>query len=321
MRERHTGPDGVHWKLVVVIPTFDRPAGLSTCLRALTPLKDVLDEVHVVDNGTGDAAREVCRQWEGQSGIRLQYIRPPSNVGPAGATALGMLSVMQTRTEGLLLRLDDDRPVAAEAFRRLLTVTKSEMSARSTLAAVGLEGARWFPRRARLQPPLRTPGARTAVDYLKTGHYPLYRFSAVRSVGPFRSDLFFGMTEVEYGLRLRRAGWELLEASDLRTSDGPGPRRPSLWSPPDWRRYYSLRNLIVILRESGHPVVALRVALVRGLAKPSAAVLARRPQATDALRLSARAVVDAYRSRMGRTVDPAATAAPTREPNGDRRHT
>lgn len=320
MQEELAGKTG-DWKLLVVLPTFDRPVGLSNCLRALTALRDVIDEVHVIDNGTGDAALRVCQAWKEQSRIELKYTRPESNVGPAGATALAMRGLLESHTEGLVLRLDDDRPVATELFRRLLQFALSEMSTRPEVAAVGLEGAQWFPLRARLHSPRRTSGGPTPVDYLKTSYFPLFRFSAIRSVGPFRADLFFGMTEVEYGLRLRRAGWELIEASHLRAAEEAGRPRPALWSALDWRRYYSLRNLLVILRESGHPVVALRVAMVRGVLKPSAAVLVRRAASMDALLLSLRAVSDAYRGRMGATVDPALFAASGREPSGDRSYT
>jgi hypothetical protein len=70
-----------------------------------------------------------------------------------------------------------------------------------------------------------------------------------------------------------------------------------------WRRYYSLRNIVVIARRSGLGVAA-RVALVRGVAKPAASLLIDPRLAVDHLRLNAQAVRDGFAGRLGRTVEP-----------------
>lgn len=77
----------------------------------------------------------------------------------------------------------------------------------------------------------------------------MFRLAAVRDVGPFWADLFICMTEVEFGLRLRRHGYRLLANGEMWLQ-----RRPALVlrDPPGVvrtprRRYYITRNLLVIL--------------------------------------------------------------------------
>jgi hypothetical protein len=149
------------------------------------------------------------------------------------------------------------------------------------------------------------------IDAIGGDRLPCYSVRAVRAVGPFRADLFFGFEELEFGLRLRRAGWSL-------AADGPALRhdreqRRAVATPPvprrsldpvSWRRYYSLRNLIVILRDHGHASTAARVALVVGFGKPIANLVRQPRLALAHLRLNARACRDGWTGRLGRRVEP-----------------
>ena len=70
----------------------------------------------------------------------------------------------------------------------------------------------------------------------------------------------------------------------------------ALRAPPQWERYYSIRNLIVVLRANGAATTAI--------AKPLAN-LARVPRfALQHLRLGLRASRDGWSDRLGRTLDP-----------------
>ena len=71
-----------------------------------------------------------------------------------------------------------------------------------------------------------------------------------------------------------------------------------------WKRYYSLRNTIYVLRRFGHPVTAARVTLVTGFAKPLANLVVSPRRAVQHLGLNWRASRDGWTNRMGRTVEP-----------------
>jgi hypothetical protein len=202
--------------------------------------------------------------------------------------------------------MDDDRPLTQhDQIEELLRVSTRALDMTPKLGGVGLGGSRFDWRRGRLvKPPLDPTGdGLVQVDYLSTNQLPMFRLEAVRAVGPFDASLFFGFSEVEYGLRMRSAGYVLLRA-DL----WAGHRTPSQISvrlpEPDWRRYYSLRNQIAVLRRYGYTTTAARIALVRGLGKPVANLPRSPRRAVHALRQNVRAAWDGWRGHLGMTIDP-----------------
>ena len=204
-----------------------------------------------------------------------------------------------------VLRLDDDRPMPTGLLPLLLDEAVAALEEDFRTAGVGLDGAVWKRRRARLVAPTRGSGRFVAVDYLKTNHFPLFHTRAVRQIGGFRADLFFGMTEVEYGIRARRANFTLKEAARLRHFVEPtDPKRRRVVRRSDWRRYYSLRNLLIILRDNGQPFTAVRVGVSRGLVRPLLDLVLDPREGASNLRLSTRALADASLRRMGKRIDP-----------------
>ena len=102
---------------------------------------------------------------------------------------------------------------------------------------------------------------------------------------------------------MRSAGYVLLRAdlwADHRTPSQISVRLPE----PDWRRYYSLRNQIAVLRRYGYTTTAARIALVRGLGKPVANLPRSPRRAVHALRQNVRAAWDGWRGHLGMTIDP-----------------
>jgi hypothetical protein len=265
----------------------------------------------VVDN---DASAEVRSIVASAPGGPVDYLAAPGNLGPAGGIALGMEHLLQRAADDdWIVSVDDDDPPAHDGvLGDLLAFGDRLLDDGIPLGGVGLVGSRFDLDRGRT---VRVPDAElqgpVAVDYIGGNQFPTYRARAVRAVGPFRSDLFFGLDDLEFGLRLKRSGFALY-------ADGAGWLRgraeggrlgldgqpAGALGPPTWRRYYSLRNLIAILRDHGRTQAALRVTVLHGLAKP----LRNAPRAPGLalahLRLNARACADGWRGRMGRSLEP-----------------
>jgi len=264
----------------------------------------------VVDNAPDAANADVVAA----AATPTWYVPAPENLGPAGGLALGMgLLLDELDDDDWILTLDDDDPPGdAALLAELFAFAQERREHDRNTGGVGLSGTRFDDRRGRI---VRVPDDElhgpVPVDSIAGNQYPIYRCAAVRQVGPLRPELFFGFEELEFGLRLGRAGWSLY---------GHGPRwhagrraggrlghtaTPSrALDEPTWRRYYSLRNLIYILRARGRSGAALRVTAVTGFAKP-AMNLARTPGlAWRHLRVNARASRDGWTGRMGRTVEP-----------------
>jgi rhamnopyranosyl-N-acetylglucosaminyl-diphospho-decaprenol beta-1,3/1,4-galactofuranosyltransferase len=311
------------WRVHGVLVTFRRPEVLAGTLARLASQTRSLDHLIVVDN---DSSTEVAQMIGGRrrDAQAITYLDPGQNVGPAGGFALGMRSVAETAGEQdwVFLLDDDDPPFFDTAFETATAFARSMIRLDPATGGVGVSGGRFDPRRGRV---LRVPDADIAgpveVDHITGGGLPFYRLEMVRRVGVMRSDLFFGFEELEYGLRVVRAGYKLYADGETWAERKSVKRAAGLLPPeevsarrsgqvsltldePTWRRYYSLRNLIVILRDLGYRWPAVRLTLTRGLLKPLLNLPRTPGRARDHLRVNWKAIRDAWRNHLGRTVEP-----------------
>lgn len=298
-------------RLYCVIVTYKRHAMFASALNFAASQRLKPELIVVVDNEGSAAVAQTVGELEEVSGIPIALLRPGDNLGPAGGTALAMEHILTVASDAdWITRLDDDVDEAFDVFEELLRFAVEQKAADSSVGAVGGMGARYDWTRGQL---IRVSDDEISagpvlVDYVPTNVFPAFNVEAVRAVGVFDAQLFYGSSEVEYGLRLRQAGyrivadpviWQLVGRRSADTS-GPGFRL----RPFGWRRYYSLRNQIHLLRQSGHGRTALRVAAVRAFGKPLLNLPVQPKEAWRHLRWNARAVWDGWRGRLGRTYDP-----------------
>lgn len=299
-----------------VLVTHKRPRRLATTLERLRDQDELLETLIVVDNAPDDANEAVVRR--ARSARSVTYIAAPENIGPAGGIALGMERVVGSAhdLDWVVTLDDDDPPRTPSLFRELLDFGTSMLSEDGRTGGVGHMGARFDYRRARMvriaDHELSGP---VGVDYIGGNQFPMYSVRAVREIGPFDPDLFWGLEELEYGLRMRSAGYSLYAHGDLWRARREENQRLELAVRPslrlrtgryssDWRRYYVLRNLIHILVASGHRGSAARVTIIRGVGKPVANLVLAPGRAVGELKVSVRACRDGWRGISGRTFEP-----------------
>ncbi len=296
-------------RLFAVLPTFRRLGALRQCLDAVVMQTRRPDRLLVVDNDPSDdvaAAVENYRRTVIPSGADAEYLAAPANLGPAGAVCVGMTWAVGAGSDAdwVVQLEDDDPPPDPGALHGLLATGTAVATMDPMLAGVGLRGGRFDGHRGRVLPIAPSAQELTAADYLGGGWCPMYRLAVIRHVGTYDPNLFFGFEELEFGLRLRRAGYTLysreLGRQAASRSTHPGLRLRA----GGWRRYYALRNLTVILRRDGHPVTAARMGVTRGLLKPLANLpLAPREACTEIVR-GTRALRDGWTDHLGRTLEP-----------------
>jgi len=302
--------------LVAVLITYARPEGLRRLVASLGEQTVLPGRVLVVDNGRDPGTAERVRELAAR-GSEVVLITPPRNVGPAGATALAMAQTLRADPSraGWLAILNDDLVFSHGGIvGGMLEFARAAAREDPAVAAVGRIGHRFDPRWARLSRPPEADRPSlppvVEVDYLTTGSaragvgqpLPMFRLDAVEKAGPFWAELFIGMTEVEYGLRLRRCGFRVVANGEMWRQERPAglpdePPGPVERTPG--RRYYSARNLVVVARVYGRRWTAGWVTATRlaaGLLR-----LARRPgrRALEHLRATAAGISDGWRSRLG----------------------
>lgn len=303
-------------RLFGVLVTFRRPAELSVYLRRLALQERPLDRLVVIDNSPVPENEAHVRAYRSE-GFVVDYVPMSANLGSAGGVAEGMERVLDFARDldWIAVFDDDDPPHSGTVLRDLVRFGEMMLEGDTRTAAVGLVGARYDWRRGSIvrvaDEELDGP---VAVDFIGMGHFPLYLAKPIRSVGPYSREIFFGHSEVEHGLRLRAAGYSIY-ADGLRWRErradadrlGLKVRPMRGLSLPGWRRYYTLRNSIYILRSFGKTGTALRVTFVRGLAKPLVNLPIAPALAVRHLALNVKACWDGWTGRMGRRVEPDGT--------------
>lgn len=295
-----------------VLVTYRRSVELEHTLAQLAEQDRTLDRIIIVDNAASPETEEVVRRFT-ERGMPLEYLATEENLGFAGGVAVGMERVLASAGDDdwIVVLDDDDPPRTRTEIGDLERFARARVAHDPRTAVVGIHGARFDWRRGRVarvpDEELRGP---VSVDYVGGNGLPFHRVRAIRDVGGYSRDVFFGGSEIEHGLRIRGAGYTAYAHGDLwqdaRTAAGRIGRdaRPARrLGAPDWRRYYSLRNLIHMLRGHGRLMPAVRVTAI-GLGKPLANLFVTPRLAARHLALNWKAIRDGWRGRMGRTVEP-----------------
>jgi glycosyltransferase involved in cell wall biosynthesis len=299
------------------VMTYNRPDQLAATVASMLAQSRPPDHVLIVDNGSDDRSEAVSRQF----GRSVAYHRFDDNRGPAGAAAYAIARLAASGFDWIGWFDDDDPPQTSDALDVLIYLGAAHRD--RPIGAVGAVGSRWNWETGRL---VRLTDEELhgtlSVDAIGGSSQLVLSRAAVAAVGLPNPDLFFGLEEIEYCLRFRRAGFHLLVDGSLmkryRTARGrrnvqvarrPIPRVPyhSIW-----RQYYTTRNYIFLTRQQfGRPDLARREAARSFLRVLSC--WARGPRYGGRFsHLQLQAIVDGYTGRLGRRVTPPASYKPPR---------
>ena len=293
-----------------ILVTFQRPTSLTNCLISLASQEEPLHQLIVVDNAPTPEARGLA--LGSSCAYPVEYLAAPENLGPAGGIATGMRLIEEKAHEDdWVVTLDDDNPPWGPSAISSIHRSADEWLTKDPMTGcVGTGGTRLDRKTGRVSVVSDSQlAAGIQPDSIGGGRFPFYRVAALRSVGEFREDLFFGFEELEYGLRLRSHGFGMHIDPVLRKergrADGSGQhsKRSMRLQPISWRRYYSIRNLIFILRAYGSSSAARRITAL-ALAKPIANIPMAPTLSTRHLSLATRGCHDAWMNRLGRRVEP-----------------
>ncbi len=256
-------------KIAAVVVSFNRFEDLKLNLGALREQTRPLDGIIIVDNGSTDGAVEWLRAQPDVQTI-LQ-----SNLGAAGGFRAGIALAMQSGYDWCWL-LDDDAHPAPDALAELCRAMNARPDAR-ILNSIGVSrtdperfavGALWvredpnnyldgtrIETRTELGPFVDADGIVDSIG----GHFyhgVLLHHTVVEQVGAPLPWLYLCGEEVEYGLRIMRAGYHIytVPASIVYHPEIPFASLHALGKTKafeirnPYRRYYFIRNSLWIRR-------------------------------------------------------------------------
>ncbi len=247
--------------------------GRDYLAKAVESIQEVLrpeDDLLVVDNASTDGSFEYLRKCYPEVAI----LRTSRNLGGAGGFNVGALLASQSEQCQFIWLLDNDIVVEAGALQPLLKVLTADAQAAAAGSQICLMdkpgvvqeiGARYSPWLGALQT-FYTGEKRVAadlppytVDYLAACSL-LVKADVIRRTGLFK-DFFVFYDDVEFGLRLSRAGSHLWAVPGSVVRHHFSELKPTQL----WREYYRKRNRAACL--AMHPpskggMIALWVYLV-----------------------------------------------------------
>jgi GT2 family glycosyltransferase len=145
--------------------------------------------------------------------------------------------------------------------------------------------------------------------YWSSSNGALYSLEPARMGLLPRSDLWMGWEDLGYGWALREAGFSQLLATEAEFRDTyefaalPTSKVAHVSAKPAWYAYYSVRNLILLVRSGSIPM-GLRLLVARRIALEVALTATVRRDKRKRWGLIARGIRDGFAGRTGMRVKP-----------------
>lgn len=281
-------------------------------LALVQTLAAQVNDVLVVDNSDDPAFARVIR--DAADAARAQWIPVGRNAGIGAAQNLGVARARAIGARFVLLSDDDSSPPAGLVTALLAGFARTRTTC-AKVAAVGpfvhdarepdsllvFADTRFGPRRAdRVGSGTPFPAA----FLLASGC--LIDLDAWASIGPMREDFFIDHVDLEWGLRARRAGWQLFALPDVPLAHrlGEAVARPwflrgrpiHLHAPA--RNYYLARNTLLLVR-SGLMPIGWRIGYLVWIAKYAAYNACFVPPRLGRARLMLSGLLDGLAGRTG----------------------
>jgi rhamnopyranosyl-N-acetylglucosaminyl-diphospho-decaprenol beta-1,3/1,4-galactofuranosyltransferase len=239
--------------VAVVVVTYNRADLLERMLGGLAAMERRPDCVIVVDNASTDHTREVL---ERAANPGLVAIHTTDNLGGAGGFHLGLRTAYDKGYDAMWL-MDDDVVPAPDCLTRLLEVDNGCLTAvREDITGALVEKAAV---RFDLRNPLAIRPKRASIDstYADRASMPatvpvdnvsfegfLVRREVIDAIGLPDPSYFIFYDDVDFALRARRAGYDILAVRDavlVRQLDFDQQHDLS-----GWKGYYMYRNLFAV---------------------------------------------------------------------------
>jgi GT2 family glycosyltransferase len=243
--------DNLNHNFAAFIITKDRPIQLIETINKLFSQSFPPSYILVVDNGDQTESKDRINDLHDR---RISHHSIGYNAGPAGGAYWGMKLLFEKEYDWVLWVDDDDPPKFDNLIEDLFNIVHHNDN--DYLGMVGAVGERFDRKKGsiiRLKDKQLT--GYLEVDTISGNMFPLVsKRTFEKGILP-NKFLFFGFEELDYGLSLKRAGFNILTSGSLHLKHRVQSGRLNLISNKIqkknysslWREYYSARNLTFIL--------------------------------------------------------------------------
>lgn len=182
--------------VAVVILSYNRREDVGRNLSRLVPMASELGfELIVVDNASTDGSDHLIQQFASNGVVKV--VNNKTNLGVAGGRNAGW----RLATREFILNIDDDTIVSAEAIEAMLSVLQSRDD-------IGIVSPRILHARTG-QPQFDYGGEEGQVSNFH-GCCHMVRSSLVEKIGYNDEACSFGGEELDYSIRARAAGFDVI---------------------------------------------------------------------------------------------------------------
>ena len=216
------------------------------------PVARQVGAVLIVDNNSGPAAVSMLREAAARLGMDL--ILNSENVGLAAALNIGVARAIAGGYEWALL-FDQDTAPGANVFEGLREVYDG-FPRKDKLAVIGANYSEPHTRKLRFSQVIPN-GCSWRERRVVITSGSLLSLTAYRTLGPFRNEYFIDCVDLEYCLRARSKGFEVIATNKALMVHGIG--QPTMhrlpWREIDvsnhsrFRRYYMVRNNVDLAKK------------------------------------------------------------------------
>lgn len=247
------------------IMTYERPWIIAETIENIFGQTLPPQKILIVDNSVSYDTKDLVEKLNNP---RIEYYRVGENIGPAGASKIGLEKLTEQGFKWIYWVDDDDPPFFPDTLERLLkTANRNEIT-----GIVGAVGHYFDKKRGivvRVQDnELSKPGD-IEIDVIAGNMVIIVNSDVVKKGVLPDPGMFLNIEEYDYCLRVKQAGYKIMVPRDVyfayrnKKKRFDLPINPSPVFPPKsvlWRKYYSTRNLIYILTQNEKSYIgAIRV--------------------------------------------------------------
>jgi len=239
-------------KITAIIVTFDRKQLLINCILSL--LKQPLNKIIIIDNASTDGTETQLIETGIIASHLIEYYRLPENIGGSGGFNTGLKLAYEKGYDWFWL-MDDDALPAPDALKQLVQQANDNLTIYGSIA-LHREQLCWpITYQHRTVSHLIDLPELTSVGGIPFLGFFIHR-ELVNLIGFPDEAFFISGDDIEYCQRAKRLGHPIVMVKNSHIYHPMPPRITiNLWVrkfflliQPPWRRYYDIRNRIIIAR-------------------------------------------------------------------------